>query len=762
MKIAPPVMTTETRPAPVPVVTQILTDCAGPTIAFTIRAPADSIFTAPGIATAVTSATSVIHIQAHRGMGSAAIATGASMSKRRAVSILILLIAAILPSCSTERKPATLPNVHPASWTNAESTDFHGKVAAHNGVEGCRACHGDQLEGGEVEISCAECHVAEGLCIKCHGGVDNNSGAPPYGLRGETERSARAVGAHTPHMTATTLADAVECSACHVVPLFMLDSAHLDFGSGKLDSMAEINFSHPVDLDTARWDKTSATCSFIYCHGQFDGGNKTNAPVWNMAGQASCGSCHEVQQNLEKLGWKHDAHVRTFGLLCIDCHASVVDSLLNIVGPALHVNGAADTSILNQALCDNCHGSGPASCTLCHGGKDNATGAPPYSLLGDSLTSIRTVGAHTVHLDGGRLSIGITCGNCHIVPASVGAPGHYDTVYAAEITFGQLAGPTAVYDSAAAACDNVYCHGNFGGGYNTIPIWTGDSSQAACGDCHDVGNNPGDINFKHALHVLDFGLTCWTCHNETVDTGNELKNKSLHINGIPDVDIAAQHICDQCHQPSTAICDQCHGGMNGLPGINLGAPPKGLEGETSSVDLAVGAHTIHLDGNWASNGFACSECHIVPQAVADPGHYGVDSVAELIFGPFAGGASQYNFNNGQCSNVYCHGNFPNGYSFDPIWNASGQAQCGSCHGDENSSADLSGRHEKHIVDKNKHCSDCHSGVVSAGADPSIIGKSLHVSGTIDIVFDNGSGNWDPSTKTCSGNGSGCHDGTKDW
>ncbi|MDF1544412.1 MAG: CxxxxCH/CxxCH domain-containing protein [bacterium] len=684
------------------------------------------------------------------------------LSKTPALLILLLTLTLFI-SCSTERDPGTLPNVHPSSWSDTESADFHGKAATLNGVIACRICHGQDLDGGKVEISCIDCHASTGICSRCHGGLNDDSGAPPYGLEGERDSTALAVGAHTRHLINPKMSAPVACQTCHLVPVMMLDSAHLDYGQGGLDSIAELHFGVPVDSDTAKWDRTAGTCSNIYCHGQFEGGKKDNAPVWNQSGQAVCGSCHDVEDNPDQLGWKHDEHVRLFGLLCVDCHQTVVDSALNIVGPEWHVNAVADTSILNQALCDDCHAGGGASCSLCHGGKDNNSGAPPYSLSGDSLRTVRAVGAHTVHLSGDRLSTGVMCEDCHIVPTGVGDPGHYDTLYSAELTFSALANPATIWDTLASSCENSYCHGNFAGGYpaNT-PIWTGDSSQAVCGSCHDVGANPADLSYEHLIHTTDFQLPCWSCHNSVVDINSEIKEKSLHINGVVDTESGAQHVCDGCHTPSVAICTQCHGGLNGLSGLNASAPPHGLEGETSTGDLAVGAHTLHLNGNWASNGFDCSECHTVPSIVSDSGHYAVDSVAELNFGLLADPSAQYDFGNGQCDNVYCHGNFTNGYNFSPRWNTSGQAACGSCHGIEATADDLSGRHGKHVIDKNKFCSDCHGSVVSAGIDPAIIGKAVHVNGSIEIEFDNGQGTWDPVLKTCFNNGAGCHGDLYSW
>ena len=105
--------------------------------------------------------------------------------------------------------------------------------------------------------------------------------------------------------------------------------------------------------------------------------------------------------------------------------------------------------------------------------------------------------------------------------------------------------------------------------------------------------------------------------------------------------------------------------------------------------------------------------------VASPGHYGVDSVAEITWGGFANpnGLASWDRNTKTCLNTYCHGNFAGGYGpNDPVWTASNQAHCGSCHDIGYDPATLLWKHKLHVGDYNRKCADCHA-ATEAFTDP---------------------------------------------
>ena len=221
----------------------------------------------------------------------------------------------LLPCCSTERTPSSLPGAHPDSWMDKQSLDFHGQFVLVDGTVSCTHCHGINQPGGKTGISCLDCHgTGQSNCLGCHGGVDNSSSAPPAGLRGELSDTSLAVGAHTAHLDSTGIALSVGCTACHEAPLFLLSPAHLDslFQNGQIpDSIAEIKWHGISDPGGASWDRANRTCASTYCHGNFAGGNGANNPVWTSANQAGCGSCHDVGFDPAQLLWKHEYHMNT-------------------------------------------------------------------------------------------------------------------------------------------------------------------------------------------------------------------------------------------------------------------------------------------------------------------------------------------------------------------------------------------------------------------------------------------------------------------
>lgn len=699
--------------------------------------------------TSVTSATPALLSKESVSAGTAMINRYADRSRLvRAVCLFALILISLLGGCSDERTTSTLPSTHPDLWTEKDAADFHGRVVTAGGPEGCRECHGDDLDGGEVKVSCIDCHVEIGACVICHGGRDNSTGAPPNGLRGELDDTTIAVGAHTGHLTSSEIAAAVRCDACHLVPVIASDTGHVG-----VDSIAEIRWHGISDAGAAEWDRETRTCLNTYCHGDFSGGNSANAPIWTAASQAECGSCHDVGDDPQQLGWKHSFHVGAAGLACGECHAAVIDTTLQITDIDLHVNGVVDTLTRDTTVCNTCHGPGVNSCTACHGGTDNATGAPPEGIEGETATTELAVGAHTTHVEGGAQADAIPCNTCHVTPESTLDDGHFGVDSIAEITWGGIAGGQAVWDRLVATCEQTYCHGNFAGGQGSnAPVWTS-NGQAECGSCHDVGSDPAALGWEHEFHVLSAGLSCSECHADVVNAQLTIIDRALHVDGNVDTRTRDEQVCDVCHQQGTAYCTECHGGDDN----QTGAPPSGIEGETATTDLAVGAHSAHVEDGALASAIDCNECHTKPNAATDAGHFGLDSVAEITWGTVAGNQSVWNRATATCSNNYCHGNFTGGHSSNaPVWTSSGEEYCGSCHDVGAQASDLRWKHQFHVDVALLKCGDCHAAVVDTLLN--IIDPSLHVNGVTDTLTRD-----ELVCNSCHGAGegncTGCHGGT---
>jgi len=242
----------------------------------------------------------------------------------------------------------------------------------------------------------------------------------------------------------------------------------------------------------------------------------------------------------------HEEHDQ-FG--CQICHNGYVkDTAAN---PSIHINGQGDVQMdasvggaYANGVCSNvlCHGRGDTppwtgegdlECTSCHGGADNESGAPPYDLLGNTLTTMKGVGAHTAHVIGGAFSDGMECSECHLKPDETDAPGHIGIeLLPAEIVWGLLAkedNAIPLWDGTEK-CENVYCHGEsrYGNKENN-PSWiVVDGSQAACGSCHALP--------PARPHPTD--TQCSTCHAKVIDASNNIIDKEKHINGQTDLFIS--------------------------------------------------------------------------------------------------------------------------------------------------------------------------------------------------------------------------------
>ncbi|MDH4032196.1 MAG: CxxxxCH/CxxCH domain-containing protein, partial [candidate division Zixibacteria bacterium] len=130
------------------------------------------------------------------------------------------------------------------------------------------------------------------------------------------------------------------CVACHIVPEVSWDSAHFDYSlfeePSRIDSIAEVTWNS-IDT-TVMWNRGANSCFNSYCHGNFTGGFFTNTPYWIGADQAACGSCHDVGANPGFIDRLHSSHARS-NVGCEQCHATVVDADLEVIGPAYHVDG---------------------------------------------------------------------------------------------------------------------------------------------------------------------------------------------------------------------------------------------------------------------------------------------------------------------------------------------------------------------------------------------------------------------------------------
>jgi predicted CxxxxCH...CXXCH cytochrome family protein len=247
-----------------------------------------------------------------------------------------------------------------------------------------------------------------------------------------------------------------------------------------------------------------------------------------------------------------------------------------------------------------------------------------------------------------------------------------------------------------------------------------------CGSKLDEGYRVGSGNLHPFADTEEHGdwLTangyafdaCTDCHGadwrgQAVGKGGELL-RSCSASG-----------CHDAEHGGPFACNVCHGDFAGDAGAPLAwAPPKDLEGATSTSVPGVGAHRSHLGAlSGISAPVPCGTCHIVPVAWDDVGH--IDAAppqAEITFGGIADEDASYDFATNMCATTYCHGDGePLWTQVDGTWN-----ECGTCHG-------LPPRGGGHPQGPGveEYCYLCHNLVVDA--DREIIAPELHINGEVD-------------------------------
>lgn len=262
-----------------------------------------------------------------------------------------LLFTVMFHGCSDLEKPipanqAPELEAHPDGWLDETSANFHGIFIRNSqwDLDNCKQCHGEDYTGGIAKTSCLTCHPATPEdCVVCHGGTDNQTGAPPEDIDGNIVETAPGVGAHTPHLEEDDFNAGIPCSSCHVVPAAFDAPGHTDS-----DLPAEITFSGLALADSANpnFNAAGPSCANVYCHGNWrlaksqsnssfiyaadfiEGNNST--PVWTDASSVACGTCH---------GLPPTGHLPFTLDQCTNCHTTVVDGTGTIIDKMKHING---------------------------------------------------------------------------------------------------------------------------------------------------------------------------------------------------------------------------------------------------------------------------------------------------------------------------------------------------------------------------------------------------------------------------------------
>jgi predicted CxxxxCH...CXXCH cytochrome family protein len=417
---------------------------------------------------------------------------------------------------------------------------------------------------------------ATGECTVCHGSADN--AAPPLSISDSSLTSDIAVGAHQTHMKGGAISAALACGSCHTVPQTVDQPGHRNGLPAEIvwSSLAQTGDLTPV------WNRATATCSAVYCHGATLSGGTLKNPVWTVVNstQNACGTCHgnpppSPHEDNSNCYLCHPGTVKNTGEIDV-AGGKHINGVLESAGshpdgwaePAAHGYGFYDTPAdckichggnldggTSGVSCNACHTGGAAwrtDCTYCHGGLNSTNGAPPYGLRGETAVTNRVVGAHTAHLTSSPSHTAWACSVCHTVPGSFSDAGHIDGVAGAEVHFSSPAGGSSTYTRSTASCSSLYCHGN-GRTVSGAVSWTS-STDLTCRSCHGYYTNASVLSGRHNKHISE-DVTCYTCHKTVINNSDAIMDKTAHINGSVNVSLTTGTF-----NASTKTCssNDCH------------------------------------------------------------------------------------------------------------------------------------------------------------------------------------------------------------
>lgn len=146
--------------------------------------------------------------------------------------------------------------------------------------------------------------------------------------------------AHPVH-TASGIARPSACTECHLAPIDVLSEGHI-FDS--TPERAEVAFGGGRSPE-GTYDGT--TCGTSYCHGD---GRGASGVIAKDAAQRTCSDCHAIDG--VGMSGEHAKHIADEDLQCRECHATVVDAALTVIGPSLHVDGAREVSFAQGGTYD--------------------------------------------------------------------------------------------------------------------------------------------------------------------------------------------------------------------------------------------------------------------------------------------------------------------------------------------------------------------------------------------------------------------------
>jgi predicted CxxxxCH...CXXCH cytochrome family protein len=357
--------------------------------------------------------------------------------------------------------------------------------------------------------------------------------------------------------------------------------------------------------------------------------------------------------------------------------------------------------------------------TYCHGAGDSPIWGTGTAACGSCHAIPPTTGRHATHNNGyvgyknnsNSTTYNFGCYKCHSDTANH-ASGPVNPTRAALVNFdnfstpqnssgvyaqGSLAGTDGTFNWTDGSCTQLYCHSNGAGVNVNNPTWNS-TPGTTCTGCHynDKAATPYIMaTGKHTAHVnnTDANLAafgCVKCHSATVSDDRTISDKTMHVNGTPNVvfdslNPAASYSSPDCsnvycHSSGQATptyravswstgtittCNTCHGADNYYVDVN-GSPD--YQNISTADRNSFNGHYVSGHVSSASDCIKCHNATVDSSGNIKAGSAHLDGTRTVSFA--LGGS----YSNKRCSgtdSTSCHG------STTPRWG--GTLRCEDCH-----------------------------------------------------------------------------------
>lgn len=337
---------------------------------------------------------------------------------------------------------------HLPAWNKPESDAFHGKVAKEKGLNECSTCHGANFKANEDVTSCYDCHTfphqegwMERKSPQFHGAVVKQLGEQEcQGCHG------------TDFMGGTS---EVSCYDCHTFPhLSSWNNRQSEGFHGKVAKQQGNEICQSCHGTRYRGGTSGVACYDCHTYPHQDAwmdlsqGDEFHGQVVQQVGTEKCQGCHGAE-----------FQGGTSGISCYDCHTYPHQGFFK--GGTVHgkfIKTELNWDLLNCRFCHgtdysggrvtvgltcrDCHTStaGPEACNTCHGDFYHPSQiAPPQDLHNNFDMSAVGVGAHQNHVTTTTVTNTYNCDQCHTPVSNFQSPTHIDQTPLAEIEFAALA-----------------------------------------------------------------------------------------------------------------------------------------------------------------------------------------------------------------------------------------------------------------------------------------------------------------------------------